>query len=143
MLGWAIKSDLFVTLTKQTVFRREKVLKRVLFEKFCLRLFSRKTSLLNIYQNFKELLQTTLKYFFNFFRCEFCWECNLAYSLHKKWSFPLRISSVNVTKSVVFGGFGEHIPKKSLMENFIFSSVEFHAKIKNTFRTKNALFEHF
>ena len=26
--------------------------------------------------------------------------------LHKKWSFPLRISSVNVTKSAVFCGFG-------------------------------------
>ena len=26
-------------------------------------------------------------------------------SLHKKWSFPLRISSVNVTKSAVFLGF--------------------------------------
>ena len=38
-------------------------------------------------------------------------------SLHKKWSFPLRISSVNVTKSAVFCG------KKSLIENFIFCSV--------------------
>ena len=27
-------------------------------------------------------------------------------SLHKKWSFLLRISSVNVTKSAVFGWFG-------------------------------------
>ena len=27
-------------------------------------------------------------------------------SLHKKWSFPLRNSSVNVTKSVVTSGFG-------------------------------------
>ena len=26
--------------------------------------------------------------------------------LHKKWSFPLRISSVNVTKSTVSCGFG-------------------------------------
>ena len=25
---------------------------------------------------------------------------------HKKWSFPLRISSVNMTKSAVFCGFG-------------------------------------
>ena len=30
----------------------------------------------------------------------------LLVSLHKKWSFPLRISSVNVTKSAVFYGFG-------------------------------------
>ena len=36
-------------------------------------------------------------------------------SLHKKWSFPLRISSVSVTKSAVL--------KKSLMENFIFCAV--------------------
>ena len=28
-------------------------------------------------------------------------------SLHKKWSFPLRISSVNVTKSAVSCGFGQ------------------------------------
>ena len=27
-------------------------------------------------------------------------------SLHKKWSFPLRISSVNVIKSAVSSGFG-------------------------------------
>ena len=27
-------------------------------------------------------------------------------SLHKKWSFPLRISSANVTKSAVYFGFG-------------------------------------
>ena len=32
--------------------------------------------------------------------------------LHKKWSFPLRISSVNVTM------------KKSLMENFIFCAMD-------------------
>ena len=30
----------------------------------------------------------------------------LIVSLHKKWSFPLRISSVNVTKPVVSCGFG-------------------------------------
>ena len=29
-----------------------------------------------------------------------------AYTLHKKWSFPLRISSVNVTKSEGNCGFG-------------------------------------
>ena len=28
------------------------------------------------------------------------------YPLHKKWSFPLTISLVNVTKSAVFYGFG-------------------------------------
>ena len=31
---------------------------------------------------------------------------NLAITLHKKWSFPLRISSVNVTKSAGNCGFG-------------------------------------
>ena len=40
-------------------------------------------------------------------------------ALHKKRSFPFRISSVNVTKSAVSSGFG-HLPKKFLMENFIF-----------------------
>ena len=29
------------------------------------------------------------------------------YPLHKKWSFPLTISSVNVTKSAVSCGFGQ------------------------------------
>ena len=37
-----------------------------------------------------------------------------AIPLHKKWGFPLRISSVNVTKSAC------ELLKKSLMENFIF-----------------------
>ena len=46
--------------------------------------------------------------------------------LHKKWSFPLIISPVNVTKSKGHGGFGHiwsHLLKKSLMENFIFCAV--------------------
>ena len=44
----------------------------------------------------------------------------------KKWSFPLRISSVNVTKSAVSCGFG-HIYWRN-MENFIFlcSASQFH-----------------
>ena len=42
-------------------------------------------------------------------------EVSFEESLHKKWSFPLRISSVNVTKS--------HLLKKSLMQNFIFCVV--------------------
>ena len=41
---------------------------------------------------------------------------------HEKWSFPLRISSVNVTKSTVSCGF---LQKKYLMENFIFCAVVF------------------
>ena len=39
---------------------------------------------------------------------------------YKKWSFPLRISSLNVTKSAVSFS---HLLKKSLMENFMFCTV--------------------
>ena len=35
-----------------------------------------------------------------------CFTDPLLHSLHKKWSFPLRISTVNVTKSAVSCGFG-------------------------------------
>ena len=45
----------------------------------------------------------------------FIWEA----SLHKKWSFPWRIFSVNVTRSA---GNWSHLLKKSVMENFIFLS---------------------
>ena len=41
------------------------------------------------------------------------------WTLHKKWSFPLKIFSVNVTKIADLVTFAE----KSLMENFIFCSV--------------------
>ena len=49
-------------------------------------------------------------------------------ALHKKGSFPLKISSVNMTKSAGNCGFTikdffskwDHLLKKSLMENFIF-----------------------
>ena len=44
-------------------------------------------------------------------------------SLHKKWSFPLRISSVNVTKFASFLRIWSHLLKKSLMGNFIFCAV--------------------
>ena len=41
--------------------------------------------------------------------------------LHKKWSFPLKISTVNATKSAGnCGWIWSHLPKKSLMERFIF-----------------------
>ena len=33
--------------------------------------------------------------------------CQLTYTLHQKWSFPLRISSVNVTKYAGNCGFGQ------------------------------------
>ena len=32
--------------------------------------------------------------------------CVTSIALHKKWNFPLKISSVNVTKSAAFCGFG-------------------------------------
>ena len=44
-------------------------------------------------------------------------------SLHKKWSFPLRISSVNVTKFASFLRIWSHLLKKSLMGHFIFCAV--------------------
>ena len=40
------------------------------------------------------------------------------FTVHKKWSFPWRISSVNVTKRI-----WSHLLKKLLMENFIFYAV--------------------
>ena len=40
-------------------------------------------------------------------------------TLHKKWSFPLKISSVNVTKPPIWS----HLLKKSLMKNFIVCAV--------------------
>ena len=43
-------------------------------------------------------------------------------SLYKKWSFPLRISSVNVTKSAGNCGW-PHLLKKTLIVNFIFCAV--------------------
>ena len=60
----------------------------------------------------------------------FCSNTDLlgCHTLHKKWSFSLRNSSVNVTKSAGNYGFGfteETIDllKKSLTENFIFYAV--------------------
>ena len=41
----------------------------------------------------------------------------------KKWSFPLRISSVNMTKFCSFLRIWSHLLKKFLMENFIFCAV--------------------
>ena len=53
------------------------------------------------------------------------WYVNLILTirLHKKWSFPLRISSVNVTKSARKLWIFSNLLKKSLMENFIFCAV--------------------
>ena len=44
------------------------------------------------------------------------WIVSPLFSLYKKWSFPLRISSVNVTKAAVYSEFGP-------MENFNFCAV--------------------
>ena len=54
-------------------------------------------------------------------------------SLHKKWSFPLRISLKNVTKS----------SGKSVMENFIFCAVLWSTTFKATVSSsKSPLFNH-
>ena len=58
----------------------------------------------------------THQYFVWMVKFFFLWNTYSYSALHKKWSFPLWISSVNVTKSA-------HSLKKSLMENFIFCSV--------------------
>ena len=49
---------------------------------------------------------------------EIMFKLKLVFTAQKKWSFPLRISSVNVIKFTV-----THLLKKSLMENFIFCAV--------------------
>ena len=46
-----------------------------------------------------------------------------AYAPHKKWSFPLRISSVNVTKSAIFMQVCAHLLNTSIMENSILCAV--------------------
>ena len=59
---------------------------------------------------------------FHFLKMSHC-----APSLHKKWSFPSRISSVNVTKSTgksFLKNLKLHLLKKSLMENLIFCAVK-------------------
>ena len=50
------------------------------------------------------------------------------FCVHKKWSFALRISSVNATKSAIWS----HLLKKSLMGNFIFCAVsDFSFQVKH------------
>ena len=44
-------------------------------------------------------------------------------AMHKKWSFPLRISSVNVNKFSGNCGIWSDLLKKWLMENSIFCAV--------------------
>ena len=45
-------------------------------------------------------------------------------TLHKKWRFPLKISSVDVTKSAGNFRIWSHFLKTSLMENFIFGAIQ-------------------
>ena len=50
---------------------------------------------------------------------------NLLYcfALYKNWSFPLRISLVNVARSALFFQIWSYLIKKSLMESFIFCTL--------------------
>ena len=56
----------------------------------------------------------------NYLQYKYIWQ-----GLYKKWSFPLRFSSVILTKSAFSCWFGYIYWKKSLMENFIISAVKF------------------
>ena len=53
----------------------------------------------------------------------FCTTVKFQNSIYKKWSFPIRTSSVNVTKSKRNCGIWSHLLKKSLIENFIFCGL--------------------
>ena len=69
---------------------------------------------------------------------------NLLSSLHKKWSLPLRVYSVNVTKSVNFLWIWSHLLKKPLTENFIFCAVRgilISPKLLAIFDTKVSFFQ--
>ena len=91
------------TSSKNMAFKTHRKSKSGLDQKLCQFLFF---SLLR-------LLWQTIKIGANFL-------CNSWLPLHKKWSFPLRIYSVNVGKSA------ENLRpllERSLMENFIFCAV--------------------
>ena len=65
-----------------------------------------------------------LKYVLQAKKQLFCYECLASkQTLQKKWSFSLRISSVNVIVSVL-ADLATHLLKKSLMEKFIFCGVK-------------------
>ena len=61
---------------------------------------------------------------------------------HKKWNFPLKTSSVNVTKSAVSCGLRiwSHLLKKSLIENFIFCGKKEKKSIKNGEKQKSLIY---
>ena len=56
----------------------------------------------------------TTKRNFRFCGIYFCVLQQMTISVHKKWSFPLRISSINVTKSIGNCGFTEEILNEKL-----------------------------
>ena len=65
---------------------------------------------------------------------KYFWKENLAHTLltlHKKWSFPLRISSVHVTKSAVSCGFGHIYWKSPQWETSLFVQCIFLSPIVN------------
>ena len=72
------------------------------------------------YWNWTGLLNWSLWKSYRFFFPHGTWKDDSA--LHKKWSFPLRISSVNVIKSRKLR-IWSHLLKKPLLENFIFCAV--------------------
>ena len=61
-------------------------------------------------------------------------------SLHWKWSFPLRISSVSVTKISSFLAIWSNLLKKSIMENLIFCVVS--AFSHDNIQTSRFLFDY-
>ena len=56
------------------------------------------------------------------------WNIGTKWTLYKKWSFPLRISSVNMIKW--FLRIWSHLLKKCLIENFIFVQWDWHISIQ-------------
>ena len=66
----------------------------------------------SVFAHFSRSVRVAFRTLPNIYERAFCEN-----TLHKKWSFPLRISSVNVTKSQ------SHLLKKSVMENLIFCAV--------------------
>ena len=74
------------------------------------------------------IFQNSLKYpswtrLIHFNTIKDCFYSALLVTLNKEWSFPLRISSVKVTKSAVSLRIWSHLLKKFFMENFIFCAV--------------------
>ena len=95
----------------------------------CLIFFSQKTALLK--QNMKDN-RPCLKFSFEKsnlyvknFVLKICLMSCSGQALHKKWSFPLRKSSVNVVHRKL--RVWSYLLEKSLLENFIFCAVWYHS----------------